>query len=52
MEKLVGGSVTFVRIPHSGDKMRKNSIGIDALIPFAGINICLGVILTDLDEPG
>jgi len=34
MEKLVGGSVTFVRIPHSG------------------INICLGVILTDLDEPG
>jgi len=34
MEKLVGGSVTFVRIPHSG------------------INICLGVLLTDLDEPG
>jgi len=52
MEKLVGGSVTFVRIPHSGWKEKaKNPLNLCCnFVP--GINICLGVLLTDLDEPG
>ena len=51
MEKLVGGQVTFVRIPHSGKPKHPFNPNLDYLI-LPGINICLGVLLTDLDEPG